>query len=329
MRRIICWIITLVVALGFLYSDTWIEKLFSEKKPLYIYAPEDTEEGFKDALKDAGLKGEYKAVFTNDLSVANLSFETGKEFDPQYTKIAYSPFVVVYSNSDKNISRMVKSGLLQDSFFKESYKEINFIKVIQEVLGEGDWENFGVKNIGKIKVYYPAPESKYYFDYYDFMLVTVNGGIYPETEIDLRNAVEVIKQFEASNYTEAVTDFDEKLKRTGGFLENSLYLMTEQEAGVIATNNKESGRLFYPTVTIYVNYYVKGDELGQKLIDAFNAPEYWHSNFYTNIHIEKYRTDIQSVLGSISEYLSSDRDVYNVITLDKGRLRDFYVEGAS
>lgn len=327
MKRIIYWILSLIVALGFLYSDTWIDKIFSKKNPLYVYAPEETKPAFKKAIKDSELKSEYKVILTDDISVANLSFETDKEFDSEYTKVAYSPFVVAYSYNDKNISRMIKSGLLQEAFFNDSYKEINFRKVIEEVLGEGNWENFGVKDVGTIKVYYPAPGTKYYSDYYDFMLVTVNGGIYPSTEIDLVNAIEVIKRFEDSNYTEAVEDFDEKLKRTGGFLANSLYLIPEQEAGIIATNNKKHGILFYPTVTVYVNYYVKGDELGQKLIDAFDASEFWHINFYSEIELKNYRSDFKNMLEEVSDYLSYERDVYNVIALDKERLKpeDFEV----
>jgi len=277
--------------------------------------------GFKRALKSAGMKGDYEIIMTDDISKANIVVETGKEFDPEYTKIAYSPFVVVYSTEDKNIKNMGKTGLLKDAFFNDDYKEIDFNMVIKEVVGEGKWSNLGVKDMGAMHVYYPAPDSDYYADYYDFMLVTVNGGIYPKNESELEKAIKQIEEFENSDYTEAVSDFEEKIDRVGGFMENTFFLIPEKEAGDLASGNSKYGRLFYPTTTLYVSWYIKADELGMKLVKVFDDPNTVLGNFYDYIENEEYRNSYDDMLDGITDYLHDERDVYNVMHLDSERIR--------
>lgn len=324
--RVLCWLLCLIIALGLFVGESWFKEITAEKPPLYVYAPGDMYSAFKRALKNAGLKGDYTIVMTDDASKANIVVETDKEFDSEYTKMAYSPFVVVYSTEDKNIKSMIKKGLLEDAFFDDRYKEINFNKVIEEVVEEGKWENLGVKDMGTMKVYYPAPSTEYYTDYYNFMLVTVNGGIYPKNESDLKKAMEQIERFENSDYTEAVRDFDEKIDRTGGFMENSLYLVPEKVAANLASGNNKYGRLFYPTTTVYVNYYVKADELGSKLVAVFDEPNTLNGNFYDYIEDFHYRNSWDDMLDGISDYLQDERDVFNVLHLDENRIRPEMLE---
>lgn len=319
--RILHWVICLVVAFALFMGEGWFNAITAEKTPLYVYAPSDMKSAFKRALKSAGMKGDYEIVITDDISKANIVVETGKEFDPNYTKVAYSPFVVVYSTEDKNIKNMGKAGLLKDAFFNDKYKEIDFNMVIKEVIEDGAWSNLGVKDMGTMHVYYPAPGSAYYADYYDFMLVTVNGGIYPKDATELEKAIEQIERFENSDYTEAVSDFEEKLDRVGGFMENTLFLLPEKEAGDLASSNSKYGRLFYPTTTLYVNWYVKADELGMKLVKVFDDPNTFVGNFYDYIEDEEYRNSYDDMLDGITDYLYDERDVYNVIHLDSNRIK--------
>lgn len=319
--RILSWIGAIIAALALFMGEGFFQKITAEKSPLYVYAPNDMEKAFKRALKCAGLKGEYKIVMTDDVSKSNIVVQTGKEFDSEYTQIAYTPFVVAYNQSGINIKKFIKSGLLEEAFFNNNYYEINFNKVVEEVVEEGKWENFGVKDMGTIKVFYPAPETEYYFDYYDFMLVTVNGGIYPKTESDMEKAIEQICRFEQSDYTEAVTDFVEKFDRVGGFMENCLYVIPEKVAADLAGRNSQYARLFYPTTTVYANYYMKADELGNKLVDVFDMPNTANGNFYDFIENKNYRSSWDNTLDEFSRYLADERDVYNVLHLDGGRIR--------
>ena len=321
MRRVSCWILFLIISFAFFWGEGWYKNATADKKPLYVYAPEYLEGAFKIPLKCSGLNNEYEIVMTKDISQANIIMDTDKEFDSDFFKIAYSPFVVIYSQEDDNLKNMTKAGLLQEVSFNKDYKEINFNMVIEEVIAEGKWENLGVESQDTLRVFYPAPGSKYYTDYYDFMLVTINGRIYPRNETELKSAMEKIKLFENSAYTEGIEDFGEKLLRTGGFLEDTLFLMPEQEAERIDSKHKEYGRLFYPTVTVYVDYYIKADELGQKLVDAFYEENFWDGCFYDLIENYAYRNEVDSELGDFTSYLYHDRDAYNLLNLDVNRIR--------
>lgn len=324
--RIMSWVGAIIAALVFFVGEGLFEAFTVEKAPLYVYAPSDMETAFKRALKCAGLKGEYTIVMTDDVSKANIIVQTGKEFDSEYTKIAYSPFVVAYNSAGNNIKKFVKSDLLEEAFFNNNYYEINFNKVVEEVIEEGKWENFGVKDLGHMKVFYPSPETEYYCDYYDFMLVTVNGGIYPKTESDMEKAIQQIQRFEESDYTEGVTNFKEKFDRVGGFMENCLYLIPEKVASDLAGRNNQTARLFYPTTTIYVNYFVKADELGSKLVAVFDDPNTVNGNFYDHIEDVEYRNSWDNTLDDISISLNDERDVYNVLPLDGNRIRPSDIE---
>lgn len=319
--RIKFWILTLIIAFVMYIAEGFVAKFNAEKTPLYVYAPKDMEEAFESALKLSELKGAYEIILTDDATKANIAVEMGKEFEPGYTKLAYSPFVVAYSYEGKNIKTMIKNGLLQEAFHNNSYYEIYFNKIVEEIIEEGNWETFGVKDLGKIKVIYPAPGTMYYPDYYDFMLVTVNGGAYPKTEVDLKLAMEQIDRFENSDYTEAVTDFSEKYNRTGGFAENTLYLIPEREADNLIRTQSKYGRLFYPTVTVNANYYIKADELGQKLVAAFGVETFFEYDFYCHIANIRYRNNEDNTINTFSSGLAGVRDEYNVLHLENDRLR--------
>lgn len=318
--RVTCWFLSILLAFLFFGGEKVYGNITAEKTPIYIYAPQNMESSFKRALKDAGLKKTHEIIMTEDAAKANVEVATDKEFDNKYTKIAYSPFVVLYSSEEGNIKDMTKSGLLKSNLVNDNYKEIDFNMLIEEALGEGNLEKFGIKNKGVLKIYYPAPGTKYYTDYYNFMLVTVNNGVYPQNEEELKKAVEIITLFEKSQYTEAVKDFIERVDRAGVFMENTFYLVPEQEAYALAQYKKVNGRLFYPLATVYANYYVKADETGSKLVDAFNA-ESTFGNFYSNLETVNYRSDYYGVLNEMSSYLYDERDVYNVIHLEEDRVR--------
>lgn len=323
-NRIYYWITGIIVAILLCMFKGCITEMATnetEKTPVYVKAPSDMKDSFKRALKLAEMNNNYEIVMTEDAKQANIIVEMNKELEPEYMEIAYTPFVVAYSGEDGNIPNMLEKGVLINALFDEDYKEINFEKVIEEVLGEGKWENLGVENMGNIKLYYPAPENEYYSYYYDFMLVTVNGGIYPDNMSDLKNAMEKIECFEKSKYTEAVIDFDEKVNRTGGFMENTFFLIPEKLAGDLAYSKSETGRLFYPTTTVYAKYYLKADELGMKLVEVFDKPDTFSGNFYDYLANIEYRNSWENNLNGITDYLYDERDAYNVLHLDKTRIR--------
>ena len=95
-NRIVCWILCLAIALGLFFhqevKNFVDEKFLVEKASIYVYAHEDMEEGFKRALKMSGMKSTHKIVMTDDETKANIIVNTQKEYDPEYEKIAFSPW---------------------------------------------------------------------------------------------------------------------------------------------------------------------------------------------------------------------------------------------
>ncbi len=302
-RRIIAWILCVILAVIFAAVDNHVNK---EMAQITVNAPADMENAFRRALEDAGLKSEYEIVMT-DSNTANIVVSSGKADEQEYMKFAFSPFVIGYDPSaNKYYKQLQKSNVITPSEFDKKLDEIDFQKVISEVIEEGKWSNLGVGDLNTIKVFYPSEDTEYWHDFYDFMLVTVNGGKYPE-ETEMKNAEEAVQRFLNSGYTESVTDFSQQVERTGGFTSNAFWILPEKEFFSINRNVV----LLYPKVTVYCNFYVKGDELGKKLINAFDTKHSWDGNFYSKLYFKGYRNQEKSNICS-SDRVNGKRDVYNV-----------------
>lgn len=302
-RRIIAWILCVILAVIFAAVDNHVNK---EMAQITVNAPADMENAFRRALEDAGLKSEYEIVM-NESMTANIVVSSGKADDPEYMKFAFSPFVIGYDFYAGNYYKQLKkSNVMTPSEFDKNLDEIDFQKVISEVIEEGKWSNLGVGDLNTIKVFYPSEDTEYWHDFYDFMLVTVNGGKYPE-ETEMKNAEEAVQRFLNSSYTESVTDFSQQVERTGGFTSNAFWILPEKEFFSINRNVV----LLYPKVTVYCNFYVKGDELGKKLINAFDTKHSWDGNFYSKLYFKGYRNQEKSNICG-SDRVNGKRDVYNV-----------------
>lgn len=313
-KRIKQWIVTAIVALAIFGIGQLIEYVESlpEKQPITVYAPADMQTAFEHALKMSSLKGTHYIVMTNDPN-SNICVSYGKQEDVNYQKFAFSPFIVAYSHDESCFKALKKSEVCVPSVYKDDYYEIDFLKVINEVIEEGKWANLGIEKQDKIKVFYPSEESIYWDDFYNFLLVTVNNGIYPEDVSELQNAEQVIDKFLNSQYTEGISDFGEQAKRIGGFPTTAFYVLPEKEAYRIQSNESVYVRFLYPTQTVYFNYYIKGDELGQQIIEAFDETSLSY-DFYGELVKQCYRSSQVSTLTGNS-YVYDDRNVYNVVQI--------------
>jgi len=309
--RIITWVISLVLALVLWNSETFIHNtFFKEKTILTINAPSDMKSAFKKAFNKAGLRSNYIMLITDENN-ADVCVEYGKKDVEGYTKFAFSPFIVAYSTDSSCLNKLKKAETILPSEYDEKYNEIDFKKVVNEVITEGLWKNLGLEKLNTIKVFYPSRDSIYWQDFYDFMLVTINDGVYPNTEDELKKAEEIIKKFENSICTEPVSDFDDKIIRTGGFIQTAFFVMPEKTAIELADNNSEKGELLYPIHTVYFNYYIKGNEIGNQVINHFEK-----SDFYRYLICNEYRNKFDSKITlNSNELIYGERNVYNVITI--------------
>lgn len=317
--RIICWALCLVLATALIVGEKVSKNIdtntmFKGKAPITVCAPDDMKDAFKSALHNSGLNHDYKIVMTSDPN-SNICVDYGKENDTNYTKFAFSPFVIAYSDNKNNFKKLKKSEVLILSEFNDDYYDIDFLQVVNEVIEDGSWVNLGIEDLKRIKVFYPSKETPYWNDFYDFMLVTVNKGAYPKSEEEFEKADETIQKFMESSNTEEVSNFDEKIERVGGFPENAFFILPEKTVYDLAIDHSKCTRIFYPTQTVYFNYYVKGDELGNKVISAFEASTTFY-NFYSDLKKKYYRSHSHSELTEMSR-LYDERNVYNVIKIPK------------
>lgn len=312
-KRIKQWVIWLIIAALFCGMTNVVEYIenLPEKQPLTVYAPADMEKAFNIALNRSELAKTHYIVMSDDPN-SNMCVEYGKHKDVNYQKFAYSPFVVAYNNEESYFKKLKKADVCFESAYSSDYYEIDFLKIIEEAIGEGKWENLGINKQGDLEVFYPDKESVYWSDFYDFLLVTLNEGKYPETQDEVEKAEETIDKFVNSKYTEGVIDFEEQGKRTAGFPSTVIYILPEKEAREISDREMARARFLYPTKTVYANYYVKGDELGEKVIEAFG------DSFYKNLKKEYYRNNTYFEL-SADNYIYGVGDVFNVARIPENR----------
>ncbi len=318
-KRIVSWIMTIVIACILYFGEPFVLSSNSskgDKTQITLYAPTYMQKAFKNALKNSEMQEKYEIVMVNDKN-ADICVEYGKENDEEYFKFAFSPFVVAYTPQEDYIKQLEKSEVVIPSQYEKDYREIDFWKIINEVRNDGLWENLGVSKLDKIKVFYPDRESIYWNDFFDFMLVTINNGIYPQTAKEFEIANEVVKEFEESIYTEGISDFKEQISRTGGFPENVLYVLPEQEAYI---NTNFSKQIFFPTITVYFNYYIKRNELTNILISHFSDNKFFSGgSFYYVLANKCYRNNGYSEISTSIDGAYGERNVYNLAKIPKNK----------
>ena len=288
-----------------------------EKQVITVNAPADMERAFYDALLVAEMEDTHRIVMT-DQTDANICVGYGMQNDESYQKIAYTPFVVAYNTSSDNQKKLKKAEVFVESPYDEDLLEVDVLKIINEAIGEGKWANFELKDEIELKVFYPSEDSVYWNDFYNFLLVTVNEGVYPKTESEKENADEIIKQFLDSEYTEGVTDFYEQVERTGGFPTSAFYILTEKDVLDICGKQSKNANIYYPINTVYFNYYVKGDDVGMQLINVLDKVKegfFYNDDFYARLADVGYRSAQYSKLTKSEGYAYYERDVYNVVKI--------------
>lgn len=309
-KRITQWILTILIAAGLIYGGNFFQKIFAEKTPLTVCAPADMKDAFKAALSASGLSSQYTIVMTDNKEGADIVVDYGVEEDSSYKNFAFSPFVIAYNSSDSCFKALKKANTVVPSEYNNKFYEIDFLKVIEEINDDGKWENLGLADHNTIRLFYPARSTVYWHDFYNFMLLTVNGGKYPKTSEEMTKAIEVIEQFEKSECTEAVTDFDEKIERTGGFAENAIYVIPEKTVYALALDHDEKARLFFPLATVNFNYYVKGvSEQGSTVVSSFS------DKLYSKLEYKDYRNQKAYELGDDYSLVYDERDVYQTIEI--------------
>ena len=296
-RRLMSWLIfSLLVIFLYFVGNLFYNHILKDKIPVTVYAPEDMLSAFKSALYNTNLKNDYKIVITDDHENADICVDYGKANDSSYTKFAYSPFVVGYNNDEKILKKLLEANTFCTSTYDKDYHEIDLLKVINEVNGDGKWSNLGLNSDKSLKVFYPSKATSYWEDFYNFMLVTVNGGSFPQNETEAKSAIEVINKFENSKYTEAVSNFKEKITQTNGLPKNAFYILPETTLISVyyETRDFNNFSLLFPLNTTYFNYYFKGNtDTGNIVLNGVNDSSFYYylsDSYYRSVNYPSIKT---------------------------------------
>ncbi len=280
-KRIIFWIISLIIAFSFQgvlqyqkNKPKETTKKEATKKNLYLYNDSIDEKKIKNKFESSSLNTKYKLNFTDDSRAAdgiitNNLDKLNAEKDDIIVN-SYTPLVIAMKNSHE-LERYVEEGILTaKEGINNSVKDeisINFKKVIDTVIKKKSKED---KNSFRIIV--PKEDSIEGKIFYKFLLVTINGT-YPDNEVDLEKAKEkAIKFLESSNCVEK-EDVINELKTISSINATDLYVLFEADFmnSTIWKQKELDLSITYPNVTVVKHMYMKAVKEQKELNDICNS----------------------------------------------------------
>lgn len=312
-RRYKYWAIALAIGIVLVI----ISNIFSsvklpepaELKTITVNAPENMHSAFTQTLEELKLDREYTLEFTNS---PNANFVVNQGLNKPGELFAYSPIIPVINISDTTNENFRQQNLLVPSSIDSGWEELDFKAVINLLVNNSDCN---------IKVYYPAKDSVYWDEFYNFLLFTVNDGYYPKSGTDMTDSIKMIEDFLNCKNAEPISDT--KFSRVNAIPENAIYFTSYAD---LAYMHKTTGItnivIRYPTAVVYHNYYAEFDEIGKILYESLGKSTsgiFGTANIgYILLHNQYFNTRYTS---SVTRFTSSNnndiavRDFYNVVEI--------------
>jgi len=208
-------------------------------------------------------------ILTSDVSQINLLND--------YTVEGYSPLIICLKDSDnaKNyLKTNTKNGFLTCNDGAKKIKNssndsitCDFLRIINVVLKNGDWSDLGGED-KKITIYCPDPDSVDGKLFYEFLLITLNGGKYPKENLE-EISLKAQKFLDSPNTVQ--TDVSSKIAKLGEEVEeNDIYILFEEDFLKVA-NDYAKILVAYPELTVIKQIYMQfnNSELKGKITDIF------------------------------------------------------------
>lgn len=281
---------------------------------------------------------------TYSLEVSNVKKEEAQfiittDFDEisssNYEVLGKTPLIVVLKQDKDMINQYIKNGLLKSSdeiqMDKNDKVEIDFKKLIDAVLENKNWSEFGGEN-KEIKIFYPELTTVEGKLFKHFLLITANGGSYPTQEKDMETSQKYVEEFLEQSNVQAVN----VLNRLTGVDDFGTDIYVTFENNVMQLDDDEYGEkvyIGYPTETVEKQaFFESTSEIGDKIKEILaEGSGFW--GFYSSI-IElicknhRYRYEGKN---NISEYRKSSiygmhdhvnfKDAYNCIDIPEEFLK--------
>lgn len=331
--RYIVWGVVLAISIVL----TLMEQEANAPKPLkqviegYISPEFEVEnEDAEGNINHSELGKKYTLKVSNrkpDASCFTITTDVEELVSDDYQVIGQTPLIVVMKKEEDRIKKYIKNGLLNCSGELEMEKndkiEINFQEVMEAVINDKTWSQFGGKN-EPIKIFYPKLTTVEGRIFQQFLLITANDGIYP-TQEERAVCEKQVKQFlEKSN----VQGVDVTKRLTGvDDLKNDLYITFENNVlQVEGDEYEENFYISYPTETVEKQVYFQstaeaGKEI-QKVLAKNSGPFGCYSNLnFLVCYVSRYRYEGRSNIKEYRNHVNgihdkvNFKDAYNVIDI--------------
>ena len=243
--RIIFWTISLVIC-AIIILEVKIEESvipYEEREPTKVYCIDEVKEEIKKIIEDSNFGDTHRVIFTDNKDEAEFVLTdrvTSK--DDGYERLARSPLIVAFDNTTKNKEKSyIKDGYLIEAENTYTYT-IDFQKVIEATL-EGKWTD---------KIYCPKVTTREGEIFFDFLLININSGKYPQNSEELEKCTEVANKFLSSKLV-LQCDSKEKLKNKT-VLENEICIIFEKDIYNMSSDSYDF-EISYPTDTVLYEIY--------------------------------------------------------------------------
>lgn len=254
-------------------------------------------------------------IFTSDIDSIDIKQD--------YSVEAYSPLVICFKNTkdlNNSLKSKTKQGFLtcNDTKIRNSTSDevtCDFKKIINAVINGQDWSDLGGTD-QKITIYCPTSDTLEGRLFYEFLLITINDGKYPTSNID--KIKEIANKFLNSDNV-IQTDVASKIYKLGTSLEyGDIYILFESSL-LKSANLSADICVTYPEVTVVKQLYMqyRNAEIKEGISKQLAKDPLDKYNLSAHLRIkERYRTkDYSSVYYSSGKYFNT-QDGFNNYDLD-------------
>lgn len=329
LKRIIIWAISLVIAISVIAFNNYKQNLPKvEQGPNLnnVYNDVEKENIVKSALDNAGASSKKKIKFLSDTDSANCiltkDIEKLNDDENKVTLTSYTPLVIVMKNS-ADLQKYKDSGLLISSKEINNSNEdeisIDFKKVIDAVVNGENWSTFGGEEKA-IKIIVPEKDSIEGGIFYSFLLATINGGSYPQSDEAISSAKKVADSFYDSPscvQTENIIDNLGKISSVNG---TDMYVLFEADLmnSTVWSQNKLDMSIAYPTTTVVKHIYIQTEEDCTELFNSVSTQlNYRTSNTHSFAKNRNYnvKDNIEFIEVPVEDFSLTEGEIFVIILL--------------
>ena len=247
---------------------------------------------FEDVIDEQDNKSAFKKNFNlvieDDIKKADFiltSDSNAIDTTKEYETLGYTPLILLLNT--KTAKNLSQDFITLEDDESGSYT-CEFKMVIDAILNNKGWKSLGKKDDSKIIIYCPKKDTLEGKLFYDFLLITLNNGKYPEENLE-----EIKKNADAFLSSKQVVQTDvvsKVLNLNGNLNENNIYIWFE--ADLLQARNNDDFKFAYPSLTVVKKAYIQyNGENGKKLKEIFDANSFALYPIEYGIHFSgKYRT---------------------------------------